>query len=864
MTMWTSLWLACSTPSGPFTGPPAEPSPSFADPGLGGSGASAVHQLWRHEGTYAIAPSTLPADFRVDGRIPVEVRPARGERRKHVWVGESAYTDLVRARVGPPQGLKLYADGKELPYSASGRREGTWRARGERVLVQWTEGPAPVVEMAWDKAQQQLFEREFARVGGLAEDFVRSEVTVDGETRPGLLLPAPSSATFRVALPEGARFEGWPLVAPGPLRTLRSDGAWVALTVRPETGGEVQVDRRFLRAGASFEPWRLDLEEWEGQTVDLVLSSEVYSTRDFDHVFVGAPAVWGRAMDAVRRVVMIGLDTTRPDHFGFFGYDRPTTPEMDAFLASATVFDASWTPAPRTRPSFRSATTGRNPLDAVGATNLGEVLQREGFATAGIVANIHLQPRFDFHHGFDRWLFDGGADAEDQVDRALSFLDDYPDRDAYLFLHFMDPHLQYRPKAEYARAFVQDPDPDLPESFGRWDVYKWMNRGEIDERRKQHIVDLYDAELRGMDEQLGRLFAQLDRMPGKTLVVLHNDHGEEFWEHGGFEHNHTLYDDVTRAVLAFREKGGQQQGRRVSVPTTLADIGPTLFDLARVANPPATDGRSLAALLLSSEPPAEDWAERPIGVGHLRYGTERWGVVFRNHKYVLHTATGLEELYDLERDPAEKQDLSDARDLTPWHEALSEAHAMPVGPGWRIEVDIVSEQRAPIRISLPGKATAHGVIDPEAAVENPVNQAWGQEPPKSAADVGQTALADEGTTLIFTPAPRTGRSVARGTLYVMLEPTPTPRPVSIERSDETFAAVPSKDEAASAWRLGLDRLEVREGTVLVPPPSEAARIRALKGQTDDAGADREALQLLGYIEEDDEEEGEAGVPPHHH
>src|SRR5690606_31885120 len=110
--------------------------------------------------------------------------------------------------------------------------------------------------------------------------------------------------------------------------------------------------------------------------------------------------------------------------------------------------------------------------------------QRHGFATAGIVANIHLQPRFGFHRGFDSWRYDSRADAAEQVNRALTWLRDQESRDAYLFLHIMDPHIFYRAPGPYRDMFVSDPDPRLPDTFNRWQVYAMERSGQLDDRRK--------------------------------------------------------------------------------------------------------------------------------------------------------------------------------------------------------------------------------------------------------------------------------------------------------------------------------------------------------------------------------------------
>jgi arylsulfatase A-like enzyme len=540
--------------------------------------------------------------------------------------------------------------------------------------------------------------------------------------------------------------------------------------------------------------------------------------------------------------VVIGLDTTRPDHFSFYGYPRPTTPELDEVARTSVVFDHTWTPAPRTRPSFRSAFTGRRPLDAVGAPNLSEVFSDHGFATAGIVANIHLQPRFDFNDGFDDWWYDGQSEAGQQVDRALTWLAAHQDRDTYLFLHIMDPHLLYKPPAEFRSEFVTAPDPTLPAVFNRWEVYGWLKSGELTDQRRDNIRDLYDAELRSTSRELGRLFAQLDRMPGNNLVVMHSDHGEELFDHGQFEHNHTVFDEVTRGLLWFRSNSGQLEGQRIPAPATLADIGPTLFDLAGFEDPPATDGRSLKGLLLGTESP-EATADRAIPIGHLRYGKERWAVSWKGFKYTLHTASGEEELYDLAIDPQELRNLATTKPLAPYRQAMADAHGMRVGRGWRIPFDLEPEGPALV-LTLPRPALAAGIVDPEALIENPANEEWGEKPVRTMADVGAFTLSEDHLTLTLVPGAKPTRSM----LYVLFDDDVDPTPLAATLGGEALATTSVRGQVS--WR-GDDahRFHVEVGTVLVPPLDEATRMRLLHlEEAEGAGMEQAELCQLGYVE----------------
>ena len=242
--------------------------------------------------------------------------------------------------------------------------------------------------------------------------------------------------------------------------------------------------------------WHVDLSAWSEQRVTRSLSISGHTSGTLEAAFLGAPTVYESIPSrAPRRVVVIGLDTTRPDHFSFAGYTRKTTPEIDARLPHFTRFTHAWTPAPRPRPSFRSATTGMLPLNAVGATNISEYFRDAGFSTAGFVANIHLNPRFDFDHGFDEWHLDTRAKADTQVDRSLEWLRRNQARDTYLFLHIMDPHLLYVAPKSFERRFEMGPPADLPKTFTREWVIRRMKQGSIKGAEQQEIRRRYDAEL---------------------------------------------------------------------------------------------------------------------------------------------------------------------------------------------------------------------------------------------------------------------------------------------------------------------------------------------------------------------------------
>jgi hypothetical protein len=385
-------------------------------------------------------------------------------------------------------------------------------------------------------------------------------------------------------------------------------------------------------------------------------------------------------------------------------------------------------------------------------------------------------------------------------------------------------------------------------------VYGWERAGKLSDLRKQTIEQLYDGEIAWTSHQLGRFVDGLARLGGNTLLVFHSDHGEEFWEHGGFEHNHTLYEEVVRTALWVRPPPRQPGGsQRLAVPATLADIAPTLYDYAGLSGAPPSDGVSLRPFIegaASAAPP-----DRPLPIGYLRYDRERWGVVYRDHKYTLVTETGAEQLFDLVADPHERMNLADpsvcagmvgcGQDLGAWRAATATAHGVDLGAGWRIHLALTLQD--PVVLELPEPALSAGVIDPESTSSHPVNQEWGEVPPKFPGDVAAVALSDDGRTVTITP----GRD-PNGTLYIRYaRDVPTSGAV-LHRAGEALAMQPTS-ATRQVWHAQKERITLEAGTVVVPPPDEAA-LMVLRANAGQASADEiTLLQSLGYIGGDEEE-----------
>ena len=168
----------------------------------------------------------------------------------------------------------------------------------------------------------------------------------------------------------------------------------------------------------------------------------------------------------------------------------------------------------------------------------------------------------------------------------------------------------------------------------------------------------YDAEVAYVDSEIGRFVAELERRGdrARTTIVLCADHGEEFWDHGAFEHGHSLYDELVRVPLVVSPGGAEPHAAAVDTPVRTLDLMPTIFDLLGVPPSPTFEGTSLLPVLRG-----EDRAPRTAFLDCTLYGHDRTALRTERHKLILDRdpfAPRPVELYDWVADPFEQHDLA--------------------------------------------------------------------------------------------------------------------------------------------------------------------------------------------------------------
>ncbi|MBL8842040.1 MAG: sulfatase-like hydrolase/transferase [Planctomycetes bacterium] len=433
-------------------------------------------------------------------------------------------------------------------------------------------------------------------------------------------------------------------------------------------------------------------------------------------------AIGERGADAGGRpnVLLLVLDTLRADHLGCYGYARATSPNLDALAAKSVLFEECFAQAPHTKPSMASLLTGRLPprhgVEAFGASlppdeqPLAELLHAAGYRTGLFSANAFVAPTFGFAQGIERYVgplvspaaplaafhvlarlrdvwvealhlperpwqwyealvslpFDRAAARHDPRaaelhDELLRFVAAEP-TPWFAQVQLMETHAPYRPRLEHRCFDGAAAELDLPETTRH--LFLPFARAEpLPPESLAALVATYDACIRDVDAEVGALLAQLEERGAldDTVVIVVADHGEEFYDHGGFGHGHSLHRELLRVPLIVNAPARLPAGRRVPTQVRSLDLLPTLLELLELELPgdaPPLDGESLLPLLRMNpdEPPAPRAAFASVQWGGSSALSSRDGT-----RTVIVAREGGEERvqsFDPRADPQEQHDLA--------------------------------------------------------------------------------------------------------------------------------------------------------------------------------------------------------------
>ena len=400
------------------------------------------------------------------------------------------------------------------------------------------------------------------------------------------------------------------------------------------------------------------------------------------------------------KTLLISIDTLRADHLGCYGYCRPTSPAIDALAKDGIVFENFYSQCHWTIPSFATIFTGLYPINNLMAASnmeiptfaqqlpdeiptLPELLRAEGSVTVAIDNLMDFRNHYScFGRGYVYYINPnkppsfGPASLKGELatERAVEWLKVHANEPFFMHLHYWDPHQKYDPPATDLKAATKVPLRHKQAVTGEDYVDRCGLASKIGDR-EQNQIDLYDGEIRHADRNVGEVIRLLKRkrVYKDTLIIVVSDHGELMAEEDhGFCH-YTAREGLVRVPLVVKTPGNRFAGKRIPALTQQIDIAPTVLDYWGIAPKTEFDGKSLRPLI---EGKAKEHYEWIFTFGNWLDDLRCRCVTGKKWKFIKNYV-GLHEgfpnpgsrplrdvpdreLYDLENDPEELQNLADA------------------------------------------------------------------------------------------------------------------------------------------------------------------------------------------------------------
>jgi len=416
-------------------------------------------------------------------------------------------------------------------------------------------------------------------------------------------------------------------------------------------------------------------------------------------------------------IVFITLDTVRADHLSCYGYGRPTTPNLDKFSREGVLYKNACATASWTLPSHASMFTGKYPTrhgahynaDSAQPTKsilklsednitLAEILSEKGYRTAGIIGGPLSTSMFGLAQGFDYYnesflnvqkdisfsliyqvvdLFFSLKDfiiqhgysgvkrlASQLNEAAFQWLEKNHEQPFFLFINYFDAHRPYLPPPAYSRDFGKvEKDIIVNSNLGKDSSYATaaeavilsviMRNHRLTPEEKDLFVSRYDGEIRYLDHCLGLFFERLKdlKVYDNTLIIITSDHGEAFGEHYQMDHGRTLYEELLWVPLIIKYPSTDLRRGVVEKRVSLVDFFPTILSYLDYSIPTGIDGEVFDK---SDHPNIAEFYYN--WMTPERYWRDLKSVYQGKYKYIW-ASNGLNELYDLEKDPGEKENI---------------------------------------------------------------------------------------------------------------------------------------------------------------------------------------------------------------
>lgn len=389
-------------------------------------------------------------------------------------------------------------------------------------------------------------------------------------------------------------------------------------------------------------------------------------------------------------VIIVAYDALQAAHVSHLGYKKETTPALDALAKEGASFSNAISATSWTVPSYMSIFTGLYPSEhkvvnkfsifnkdqkttsnlkelSPNIQTLAQVFKANGYATGGFTGDAGVHSQFGYNQGFDAYTDEQTfGSMENSSKHALDWLSENKDKKFFMFLHGYDSHGQFKAPENYKGRFMP---PD----------YKGQYKGTNEEQRALReaglangSIDLapedvefwrgwYDSRIRDADDRFAGFLDEFNKMgiKDKTIIIILSDHGTEFYEHKRFDHGFSLYDELVHVPFVFVVPG-ISGGKMLNNQVSTIDVAPTLFDIIGI-NPgeqyrSQIRGRSLFKCLTIGNCESRDIF---METDYRDYTHKRGMRTADGFKFVFTMESGKRELYNLNADPGEINNIAD-------------------------------------------------------------------------------------------------------------------------------------------------------------------------------------------------------------
>jgi arylsulfatase A-like enzyme len=405
-------------------------------------------------------------------------------------------------------------------------------------------------------------------------------------------------------------------------------------------------------------------------------------------------------------ILFLTVDALRADSLSCYGYKEIKTPSIDSVAGKGVLFTNTIAQSSWTLPSFASMLTSLYPsvhgaqkkqskkMNSCYQINKNTILMQEilkdiGYSTHAFIYNSVISSAYGFTRGFDDFFniyrelvkqkrkrsakflwrdiisFDKNKIAVDEnnvialTQNVINWLESNTKQPFFLWVHYLDPHSPY----ERYKTYGVNPSytgrlKDIEFVRGLLFDHLKTGRHNLTPSDKDYLKTIYDEEILFVDENIGLILKKLTELNliDNTLIIFSSDHGEEFWEHDDYNHGHSLYRELVHIPLILQLPGALPQGTRINSQVRAIDIMPTILGMLGVKHKLNIQGKSLLPLIKG-----EEMGNRTAFSESLFFFEERKSIRTGKYNFIYFTDSQKKELYDLESDPWELENIVDER-----------------------------------------------------------------------------------------------------------------------------------------------------------------------------------------------------------